>query len=175
MRRLFTLVEMLVVIGVLGLLMGLLFPVVNRAREQGRKTACMNNLRQIGVALHGYVADTKGRLPLADRIGTGPDDLNSITNILTLQDKRVYHCLSDNLPRSGDYGGKTCFERYGTSYEWNALMVNGKPIDDVRATVGGIELLPPVMYDAEEFHGKLDRNYLYADGRVMRNREDLVH
>ena len=165
---------MLVVIGVLGLLMGLLFPVVNRAREQGRKTSCMNNLRQIGVALHGYVTDSKSLLPVADRIGSGPGDPNSITNILALQEKQVYHCPSDSLPRP-DCDGKTCFAHYGSSYEWNALMVNGKPIDNVKATVTGIELLPPVMYDAEDFHGKLDRNYLYADGRVSRNREDLLH
>ena len=174
MRKGFTLVEMLVVVGVLGLLMGLLFPVVNRAREQGRKTACMNNLRQIGVALHGYVSDSKGRLPLAARIGEGSDDPTSITNILALPEKQLFHCPADGQPQPrAEYNGKSCFDRYGTSYEWNALMVNGKLIDDLTTSVTGVVIVPPVMYDAEEFHGKLDRNYLFPDGRVTRNRKEF--
>jgi prepilin-type N-terminal cleavage/methylation domain-containing protein len=53
----FTLVELLVVIAVIALLMGILLPALNVAREQGRRTACLSNMRQVGLALTLYQAD----------------------------------------------------------------------------------------------------------------------
>jgi prepilin-type N-terminal cleavage/methylation domain-containing protein/prepilin-type processing-associated H-X9-DG protein len=58
----FTLVELLVVIAIIGTLVGLLLPAVQAARESARRSACSNNLKQIGVASHNY-NDAKKRLP----------------------------------------------------------------------------------------------------------------
>ncbi|HEY0010191.1 MAG TPA: type II secretion system protein, partial [Tepidisphaeraceae bacterium] len=66
-RRAFTLVELLVVIGIIAVLISLLLPVVGRAWEASRRTVCLSNLRQVHHSFVFYAADNKDRVPLGYR------------------------------------------------------------------------------------------------------------
>ncbi len=61
-ERGFTLVELLVVIAIIGILVSLLLPAVQAAREASRRASCINNLRQLGISIHNFV-DAKGEFP----------------------------------------------------------------------------------------------------------------
>jgi prepilin-type N-terminal cleavage/methylation domain-containing protein len=62
-KKAFTLIELLVVIAIIAILAAILFPVFGRARENARRSACISNLKQIGLAATQYTQDYDGNFP----------------------------------------------------------------------------------------------------------------
>ena len=169
-NNIFTIIELLVVIGIIGLLASIMFPVLNKVRSNAKKTSCLNNLHQIGVAVNSYVNNYDGYLPICQRTPNSLEDPFSVVNIIRIDSRDIFKCPGDT---EANYDGKTYFGKYGTSYEWNTWL-NGRMIDKTNFDMGGIMLKTPLMGDAMEFHGKLGRNYLYPDGKVLKSLEKLI-
>jgi len=131
-KRAFTLVELLVVIGIIAVLVGILLPTLSKARETAKRTACLSNLRQLGVACFEYSIKYKGGfVPLGYLMtsstshlkvlnttaacnrpaGYGPVMLGYLVQAGLIKDGKPYYCPSETNPQwiynFGEGGGST--------------------------------------------------------------------
>src|SRR5579871_1301788 len=103
--RAFTLIELLVVIAIISLLAALLLPAVQQAREAARKTQCLNNLKQLGLAFHNYI-DVQKTFPIgAQSPVTRPNW--RVALLPFIEQRNLYNTLDVNGGnfQSQDYGG----------------------------------------------------------------------
>jgi prepilin-type N-terminal cleavage/methylation domain-containing protein len=118
--RAFTLVELLVVIAIIGILIALLLPAVQAAREAARRSQCTNNLKQIGLGLHNY-ADVNKQFPfgcfgIGGRFGT-PEWSHALYYLLPFVEQRP---LYDQLAKAQATGTKPwSVAAAGSGAGWN--------------------------------------------------------
>lgn len=179
----FTLMELLVVVAIIGILTGLLLPVLGRAKRTAYTVACLSNLHQIGVALNIYEPENNNRLPNCLMLPNQPlpDDTNAVSVVTTLrpelQNSNVFHCLAD----------QTVFAADGSSYTWNSYLDNASydhPEDwspvtqEIVNVIFGGRYTTPLIGDANSFHPAdglwTGRNALYLDGRVEKTKNPAM-
>jgi prepilin-type N-terminal cleavage/methylation domain-containing protein/prepilin-type processing-associated H-X9-DG protein len=82
MRKGFTLIELLVVIAIIAILAAILFPVFARAREKAKQTSCLNNVKQLGLALTMYVQDYDDVMPVYYSFAQRTDDTGPYSQVV---------------------------------------------------------------------------------------------
>jgi type II secretory pathway pseudopilin PulG len=183
-RSAFTLVELLIVIGILVNLIGLLFPLLSRTRVAGNRVACRAQLADIGRLFQMYLNDSKNKLPCIQTVPSvqppEPPVLGKPATLVlepyTKDAKKVWRCPADRITLTiagAPIGFETYFEREGLSYFYNprlSIDFAGQQINDTPLYQHGKQNQLRIFNDFEPFHGPANTNgscnYLFADMHV---------
>jgi prepilin-type N-terminal cleavage/methylation domain-containing protein len=125
----FTLIELLVVIAIIAILAAILFPVFAKARERAKQTACVSNLRQIGIAIGQFADDHEDILPQSPIfLQCTPSLATALPNVLApyIKSSEVFRCPADsNNARFGaGFWPDTLWKAFGQSYSYNSRPPN---------------------------------------------------
>lgn len=157
-----SLIELLVVLGILAVLASLLLVASQQALATANRTKCASNLHQIGIAIQMYRDSFGGRFPEAARLPSHSPGLPSIADALGpyVESRNVFRCPSD----------PHYWQSEGLSYEYPGEFRGGRRLEDIQAESGRSSDRIWLLYDLDPFHGSpgsgRSRNFLYADGHV---------
>lgn len=161
MKRGFTLVELLVSIGVIAILTSIAIPSMYIVRARADSSKCLANLRALGIALNGYLSDNQMIMPTLEAARPSKaEDVSVIDNTLDryVDSTAVFTCPA----------GKKIAETTGTSYYWNsALKGQSANALNLFGFVTDISKIP-ILVDKEGWHKYTDDkvNHLFADGHA---------
>ncbi len=165
----FTLIELLVVIAIIGILAGILLPVLSRARESARRTQCMSNVKQIGMGLIMYANENNEAFPSST---TAMASLNLLYDTY-ITDSRVFNCTSDSTVNTitnagmqpSTIGGTEAFTQLQCSYGYDRLHTQADAAD-----VALVADRPPAGTPSDTTnttnHNSRGQNVVYIDGHV---------
>ncbi len=129
-REAFTLVELLVVIGIIAVLAGMIYPAYQHVTQNAKAAACLSNLRQLSAGLSSYLNDHDQIMPtLLIARDSKQTDVPVIDNTINsyVPNPAVFGCPADN---------KHFYETTGTSYCWNVAL-NGQAARQLEFPQGG--------------------------------------
>jgi prepilin-type N-terminal cleavage/methylation domain-containing protein/prepilin-type processing-associated H-X9-DG protein len=173
----FTLLELLIVIGIIATLVAILLPAIGRARESARRTNCMSNLRTLGHAMVMYTQEFKGRLPNGNPPMT-PADYDATNAVLVgLNDTYVkspptFHCPSDrdDVPELIETADYTLPNSARVSYDFYSIYwmpeygpkITRIPKAPLAWDLNGGDVNP----NKDQNHGVKGGHVVFADGHV---------
>jgi prepilin-type N-terminal cleavage/methylation domain-containing protein/prepilin-type processing-associated H-X9-DG protein len=151
----FTLVELLVVVGIIALLMSILLPALNKARENARQVKCANNMRQIWMACLMYANENKDKLPIPPRV-------ENFTSILTAPG------LAMTMDPNGNIGGIYDYQQ-GTLWPYISKSVQARM--DVFNCPTDLDAFRPVRRGSISYTASYQRNFSYSWNAQVRGKD----
>lgn len=173
LRNAFTLLELLLVIALIAMLAGLIFPTIETLRKQAESTACASNLRQIGLAVLQKVQDNGNIFPYVEGDPTSPFYSPEKGAVSLAETLKPYGITDKALRCVSDVKANNNFASKGSSYEWFAFIDGenaANPKIDLTSQGAGVLQLPlwrfPLAYDIDYVHFGKRINIVYADAHV---------
>jgi len=169
--RAFSLVELVLVMAIAGILAVLVMPEYQKLVERARSAACMNNLRQIGVAVGTYLADNDNTFPFIEPNPDDPIYEAAYEAKPMLTELGPYGVTEQLLKCPGELKAGNYFKLRGSSYQWSPILDGELKVNPVGyGRRGGARTVNParmrLCMDFEAVH--FNRvNRLYADGHIV--------